>query len=66
MTAGGCLCPRRDEGKHGLLCEHVLRAAFGQVGDAPEDVKHLLRERGRLVAGETLPPAEEPGLEAPI
>jgi hypothetical protein len=51
-SAGGCLCPGRAEGKHGMLCEHVLRGAFGQVGDAPEDVRRMLRELGRMVAGE--------------
>jgi hypothetical protein len=53
-TASGCACPGRAEGKHGILCEHVLRRAFGQVADAPEDVKQLMRERGRLTAGEAL------------
>lgn len=53
MTAGehGCLCPGRAEGRHGLLCEDILRGAFGSVGDAPEDVKQLMCERGRLVPG---------------
>lgn len=49
--ASGCMCPGRAEGRHGLLCEHILRGAFGQVGNAPEDVKRLLRDRGRLVQG---------------
>jgi hypothetical protein len=46
-----CLCPGLAEGKHGLLCEHILRGAFGSVADAPEDVKGMLRERGRLATG---------------
>jgi hypothetical protein len=46
-----CLCPGRAEGKHGLLCEHLLRGAFGSVGDAPEYVRQILRDKGRLVAG---------------
>lgn len=47
----GCLCPGRAERKHDLLCEHVLRGAFGTVGDSPADVKQMLRDEGRLVAG---------------
>jgi len=49
--ASGCTCPGRAEGKHGLLCERLLRGAFGSVGNAPEDVKRLLRDHGRLVQG---------------
>jgi len=57
--ASGCLCPGRDEGKHGLLCEHLLRGAFGSVANAPEDVKQLMRDRGRLVDGAVVADAGE-------
>jgi hypothetical protein len=50
-ATSGCLRPGRAEGKHGLLCEHILRGAFGQVANAPADVKQMLRERGRLAQG---------------
>jgi hypothetical protein len=50
-TASGCGCPGRAGGKHGILCENILRGAFGSVGDAPDDIKRLLADSGRLVPG---------------
>ncbi len=50
-VGGGCACSGRDEGRHDLLCEHALRSAFGHVGNAPDDVKQLLRDENRLVSG---------------
>lgn len=34
-----------------MLCEHVLRGAFGAVGDSPAGVKQMLRDQGRLITG---------------
>jgi hypothetical protein len=34
-----------------MLCEHVLRSAFGEVGNAPEDIKQMLRDNGQMVTG---------------
>ena len=56
----GCACPGRADGGHGMLCEHILRGAFGHVGDAPEDVKRMLRDRGRLVPGSVVREPEPP------
>lgn len=50
-----CTCPKRAEGKHGLLCEDVLRGAFGSVDNAPNDVKQMLADKGRPETG-ALPP----------
>jgi hypothetical protein len=50
-----CACPSRADGRHGLFCEDILRDAFGSVADAPEGVKQLMRERGRLADGEPEP-----------
>jgi hypothetical protein len=58
--SGGCACPGRAEGRHDFVCEHALRGAYGSVGDAPEDVKQLLRARHRLVTGTVVVP-DEPG-----
>jgi hypothetical protein len=55
-----CACPDRAQGKHCLLCEDALRGAFGSVADAPEDVKRLMRKRGRLTDGEVIASAPEP------
>lgn len=46
-----CSCPGRADGRHGMLCEAVLRAAFGSLGDAPPDVLQMLRSQGKLVTG---------------
>jgi hypothetical protein len=56
----GCACPGRAEGRHDLVCERVLRGAYGSVADAPEAVKHVLRARNRLVNGTVVTP-ELPG-----
>lgn len=50
-VVSGCACKGRAEGRHDLLCEDILRGAFGSVGDAPRGVQALLRERGRLLPG---------------
>jgi hypothetical protein len=51
---GGCACRGRAEGRHDFICEHVLRSAFGSVGDAPEDVKQILRARSRIVTARVI------------
>lgn len=47
----GCSCAGRAQGRHNMLCEHILRGAFGSVADAPEDVKAPMRAKGQLAAG---------------
>lgn len=47
--APDCRCAGRDLGRHGLLCERLLRDAFGDLGNAPDDIKTRLRERGTVV-----------------
>jgi hypothetical protein len=46
-----CACPGRDRGRHDFICESVLRDAFGEVGNAPQDVLDLLTAKGRLTTG---------------
>lgn len=45
----GCRCSGRDQGRHGLLCESIIRDVFGDLANAPEDIKGMLRERGNVI-----------------
>lgn len=58
-----CRCAGRDQGRHGLLCENIIRGVFGDLANAPEDIKGMLRERGSVIPGATPgapPPARIP------
>lgn len=43
-----------------MLCEQILRDAFGSVGEAPADVLELMRDTGRIVLYSPEVPVDAP------
>ena len=43
--ADSCTCPERSQGKHSLICEQGIKAAYGSLNNAPPEVRALLKNR---------------------